>query len=309
MVTTKEETMNVIQMLQVSKRYGGTQALNNMSLEVAQGEVVAFLGPNGAGKTTALQVMLGLREASSGTVKLFGLSPQSKAAKTRVGVMLQECDLPETLTVEELVNLFRNYYPYTLPTDDVLKRADLLSKRSELVRQLSGGQKQRLYFALSIVGDPDLIFLDEPTVAMDVEARRSFWEQVRDFANLGKTILFSTHYLEEADAIADRIVVIHQGQIIKDGSPHDIKRLVAAKTVKLKTDVWLEQAQSFPAVERATQDNGYLTIYSNEPEKFISELIRKGHTMTDLTVTDTDLEAAFVSLTQKQTLAGGNHDN
>lgn len=297
--------MSVIQMQEVSKRYGETQALKGVSLEVSQGEVVAFLGPNGAGKTTAIQVMLGLREASSGTVKLFGNMPQSKTAKTRVGVMLQECDLPETLTVEELVNLFRNYYPYTLPADDVLKRADLLSKRNELVRQLSGGQKQRLYFALSIVGDPDLIFLDEPTVAMDVESRRSFWEQVREFASLGKTILFSTHYIEEADAIADRIVVIHQGQIIKDGSPHDIKRLVAAKTVKLKTDVWLEQAQSFPAVERAIQDNGYLTIHSNEPEKFISELVRKGHTMTDLTVTDTDLEAAFVSLTQKQTLAGG----
>jgi ABC-2 type transport system ATP-binding protein len=289
--------MSVIQMQQVSKRYGETQALKSVSLEVAQGEVVAFLGPNGAGKTTAIQVMLGLREASSGTVKLFGSSPQSKATKTRVGVMLQECDLPETLTVEELVNLFRNYYPYTLPVDDVLKRADLLSKRSELIRQLSGGQKQRLYFALSIVGDPDLIFLDEPTVAMDVESRRSFWEQVREFAGLGKTILFSTHYIEEADAIADRIVVIHQGQIIKDGSPHDIKRLVAAKTVRLKTDVWLEQAQNFPAVERVIQDNGYLTVYSNEPEKFISELVRKGHTMSDLTVTDTELEAAFVSLT------------
>jgi ABC-2 type transport system ATP-binding protein len=289
--------MNVVQMQNVSKHYGETQALNKVSLEVAQGEVVAFLGPNGAGKTTAIQVMLGLRAASSGSVKLFGEHPQNKNAKTRIGVMLQESGLPETLTVEELVSLFGKYYSYTLPLENVLKRADLLGKRTELVRQLSGGQKQRLYFALSIVGDPDLIFLDEPTVAMDVEARRSFWEQVREFASLGKTILFSTHYLEEADAIADRIVVIHQGQIIKDGSPSDIKRLVAAKTVKLKTNLWLEQAQSFPSVERAIQENGHLIIYSNEPEKFISELVRTGHTMTDLTVTDTDLEAAFVSLT------------
>jgi ABC-2 type transport system ATP-binding protein len=273
-----------------------TQALKDVSLEVSQGEVVAFLGPNGAGKTTAIQIMLGLRAASRGTVKLFGNKPESSAAKTRVGVMLQESGLPENLTVAELVKLFGSYYPYTLPLEDVLKRADLVGKRDDMVRQLSGGQKQRLYFALAIVGDPDLIFLDEPTVAMDVEARRSFWEQVHGFAELGKTILFSTHYLEEADAIADRVVVIHQGQVIKSGSPHDIKRLVAAKTIKLKTDLWLERAQNFPAVERATQDNGYLTIYSNEPEKFISELIGKGHTMRDLTVTDTDLEAAFVSL-------------
>jgi ABC-2 type transport system ATP-binding protein len=289
--------MNVIQMQQVSKRYGETQALNNVSLEVSQGEVVAFLGPNGAGKTTAIQVMLGLRAASSGSVKLFGESPQSKNTKTRIGVMLQESGLPETLTVEELIGLFGRYYSYTLPLEEVLQRADLVSKCKDLVRHLSGGQKQRLYFALSIVGDPDLIFLDEPTVAMDVEARHNFWQQVRGFAELGKTILFSTHYLEEADAIADRIVVIHQGQIIKDGTPHDIKRLVAAKTVKLKTDLWLEQAQNFPAVERAIQENGHLIIYSDEPEKFIGELVSKGHTMTDLTVTDTDLEAAFVSLT------------
>lgn len=289
--------MSVIELEQISKRYGGLQALNNLSLKVEPGEVVAFLGPNGAGKTTAISIMLGLKNPSSGSAKLFGQHPESAGVRSRVGVMLQESGVPQALKVKEVIELFQSYYPYTLPLDEILQRADLAQKANAPVAALSGGQKQRLYFALSIVGDPDLIFLDEPTVAMDVESRRGFWEQVRGFAALGKTILFSTHYLDEADAVASRIVVIHQGKVIADGSPSSIKQLVAAKTIRLKTNLTAEQAKAYPGVERTEQQNGHLVLYSNTPERFLQHLFQQGHQVSDLTVSDTDLEAAFVSLT------------
>lgn len=291
--------MKVIEMQGVSKRYGELEALRGVSLEVGAGEVVAFLGPNGAGKTTAISVMLGQKLPDSGTVRLFGHRPDLREARGRVGVMLQESGLPQSLTVEEIVELFASYYPYRLPTEEVLHRADLTEKRRAQVSQLSGGQKQRLYFALAVVGDPDLIFLDEPTVAMDVEARRAFWEQVRGFAALGKTVLFSTHYLEEADAHADRVVVLHQGRVLHSGTPAQIKRLVAAKTVRLRTDAPLERLKALPGAQRLEQHDGHVLVYSNEPEAFLGELVRQGYSMSDLTVRDTDLEAAFVSLTGK----------
>ncbi|MCA9840049.1 MAG: ABC transporter ATP-binding protein [Trueperaceae bacterium] len=289
----------VVSLQGVSKYYGSHQALNDVHLDVHPGEVLAFLGPNGAGKTTAIQIMLGLRQASQGSVKLFGETPGPRV-RNRIGVMLQDSGLPENLTVAELIRLFASYYPYSLPVEEVLERADLVAKRKAMVRQLSGGQRQRLYFALAIIGDPDLIFLDEPTVAMDVSARRIFWQQLQEFAALGKTVLFSTHYLDEADEMADRIVVMHQGAVLKDGSPQDIKRLVAAKTVKLKTDLSLASAQGFKGVERAEKQNGHLLVYTNEPETFLQSLMLENYTMTDLTVIDTDLEAAFVSLTRTQ---------
>lgn len=289
--------MKVIELQDISKRYGLVQALSGVNLSVEPGEVVAFLGPNGAGKTTAIGIMLGLKTPSSGSVRLFGQNPESPEVRGRVGVMLQDSGIPENLTVEELVRLFGRYYPYALPLEEVLKRADLLEKRRAFVRQLSGGQRQRLYFALSIVGDPDVIFLDEPTVAMDVEARKAFWEQVRGFAALGKTILFSTHYLDEADQAASRIVVIHKGQVLKSGTPTEIKSLVAAKTIRLLTQLSAEEAGRYPGVERAERENGHLVVYSNVPEAFLERIFREGHKVSDLTVKDTDLEAAFVRLT------------
>jgi ABC-2 type transport system ATP-binding protein len=214
--------------------------------------------------------------------------------------MLQESGVPTNLTVEELVRLFGRYYPYTLALDELLNRADLEGKRREQVRKLSGGQKQRLYFALALAGDPDLIFLDEPTAAMDVEARRAFWEQIRGLAALGKTVLFSTHYLEEADAVASRIVVIHEGRVIAEGSPREIKRIVAEKTARFKTELPTDRLPGYADVQRAETVNGYAVVYTNEPERLLAALFREGHRITELTVTDTELEAAFVSLTRKE---------
>ncbi|MBS3967204.1 MAG: ABC transporter ATP-binding protein [Truepera sp.] len=295
--------MNIVEMEQVTKRYGPTLALAEVSLSVAPGEIISVLGPNGAGKTTAIAIMLGLRQPSSGRATLFGQPPQSRCARARVGVMLQESGVPGSLTVSELISLFQSYYPHTLPLAEVLARADLSSKRHALISNLSGGQKQRLYFALALAGDPDLLFLDEPTVAMDVELRRTFWAQVQEFAALGKTILFSTHYLNEADAIATRIVVINRGRIIAEGTPRTIKSLVAEKTVRLNTDAPLERLQGYPSVQRAEQRNSHLFIYTNEPEACLAQLFREGWRVSELTVAETDLEAAFMSLTGQEVQA------
>lgn len=292
--------MHIVEMEQVTKRYGATLALDEVSLSVAPGEILSVLGPNGAGKTTAIAIMLGLRRPSGGRAVIFGQAPQSRSARARVGAMLQESGVPGSLTVSEVIRLFQGYYPHTLPLAEILVRADLSSKRQSLVSTLSGGQQQRLYFALALAGDPDLIFLDEPTVGMDVETRRAFWEQVQEFAALGKTILFSTHYLNEADAFATRIVVINRGRIIAEGTPRTIKSLVADKTVRLNTDAPLARLQGYPSVQRAEQRNSHLVIYTNEPEACLAQLFKEGWRISELTVTETDLEAAFVSLTGQE---------
>jgi ABC-2 type transport system ATP-binding protein len=291
--------VNVIELQGVTKRYGAVEALRGIDLTVQPGEVVGFLGPNGAGKTTAISIMLGLRKASSGTVRLFGKAPTDRAAKARTGVMLQESGVPETLRVAELVQLFQSYYPYTLPTDEIIERAGLREKRRSLIDKLSGGQKQRLYFALALAGDPDLLFLDEPTVGMDVETRMSFWEQVRGFTAVGKTILFSTHYLDEADALASRIVVINKGQIVAQGTPREIKALTADTQIRMRTNLPAQQVQAYPGVQRITTENEHIIVATNEPETFLRRIFREDWHVSDLSVQQADLETAFLSLTEE----------
>jgi ABC-2 type transport system ATP-binding protein len=291
--------MNVIELEGVSKRYGQIQALTGFDLRVGQGEVVGFLGPNGAGKSTAINIMLGLRKPSDGTARIFGLSPQDPRARARTGVMLQETGVPHSLRVEELVRLFQSYYPYTLPTDEILQRAGLTEKRRALIDTLSGGQKQRLYFALALAGDPDLLFLDEPTVGMDVEARHAFWEQVRGFAALGKTILFSTHYIEEADALASRVIVMQSGRILAEGSPQEIRGLVVETQVRLRTDLTSAEARSYPGVRAVQIEHGQMVVSTSEPEAFLQQVFQAGHLVAELSVQRADLEQAFLHMTEQ----------
>ncbi len=183
----------------ISKFFGAVQALQEMSFAIPQGQVVALLGPNGAGKTTAISLMLGLRRPSHGQVRLLGHDPHARRVRSHCGIMLQESGVPLNLTVSETITLFRSYYPHPLPLAQVLEMAGLKKKAAASVGSLSGGLRQRLYFALAVCGDPDVLFLDEPTAGLDVEARHSFWEQIRTFVQQGKTILLTTHYLEEAE--------------------------------------------------------------------------------------------------------------
>jgi ABC-2 type transport system ATP-binding protein len=213
------------ELLGVTKRYGRITALDAVSLSIEPGRVTAVLGPNGAGKTTAVRLMLGLTRPTTGTVRLFGADPTDIEARRRTGVMLQVAKVPETLRVREHIDLFRSYYRDPMPFDDVLSAAGLTALAERKYGELSGGQQQRVQFALAICGNPELLFLDEPTVGLDVITRRAFWQEVRRLSQSGRGILLTTHYLEEADALADRVIVLHEGKVLADAAPATLKAL------------------------------------------------------------------------------------
>src|SRR5262252_8726790 len=221
----------VVELIAAHKRYGAVEALRGVDLGIQPGEAVALLGPNGAGKTTTISLMLGLRRPTSGSVLLFGLDPTDRRARSRAGVMLQESGVMGVLTVRETIRLFRSYYPHPLPLGEILALAGLEEVADRRVTRLSGGQRQRLYFALAICGDPEVLFLDEPTVGMDVEARRAFLAGMRAASSAGKTIVFTTHYLREAEELAQRIIVVDHGVVIADAAPRDLMARVAGKRV------------------------------------------------------------------------------
>ncbi len=208
----------------VTKTYGPLCALDGVDLSVGRGELVALLGPNGAGKTTAVKLMLGLLKPDAGEVRVFGFDPREPRNRQHTGAMLQVGRVPGTLRVREYIDLFSSYYPHPLPMAEIVSAASLQGIENRLFERLSGGQKQRVLFALAICGDPDMLFLDEPTAGLDVQSRRAMWKQIRALLARGKSILLTTHYLEEADALADRIVVIHHGRIIASGTPAEIKK-------------------------------------------------------------------------------------
>jgi ABC-2 type transport system ATP-binding protein len=296
----------VVDLDQVVKRYGRVDALAGVSLSVPAGQVVAILGPNGAGKTTAISLMIGLRRPTSGVARLFGLDPRNARARAGCGVMLQESGVPAMLEVRELIDLFRSYYPRPMDTSRVVAMAGLAGVERQQAGKLSGGQRQRLYFALAICGDPAVLFLDEPTVGLDVEARRGFWAHMRDFARSGRTIVLTTHYLEEADALAERVVVIDHGRIVTDGSPAAIKARAGGKRVSFATDGALEPAAlvGLP-LQRSEVDDGLVRLYTAEPERVLAELFRRGVAVRDLEVVGATLEEAIVRLTDETTAADG----
>jgi len=211
------------QLANVTKRFGSTTALDGITFSIEPGELVALLGPNGAGKTTAVRLLLGLCTPDSGTARVFGANPRDAANRVRTGAMLQVARVPETLRVREHLELFSSYYPDPMALDEVVAAAGLEGIENKNFGDLSGGQKQRLLFGLAICGNPDFIALDEPTVGLDVEARRALWKQIRAFVARGKSVLLTTHYLDEADALADRVIVVDRGRIAAEGSPSEIK--------------------------------------------------------------------------------------
>ncbi|MGH7883640.1 MAG: ABC transporter ATP-binding protein, partial [Candidatus Dormibacteraceae bacterium] len=203
-----------VQLIDARKSYAEVEALRGVSLSIPKGESVAMLGPNGAGKTTSISLMLGLRKPTDGEVRLFGLPPADRRARSRCGVMLQESGISDVLKVREVVQLFQTYYPRPMAAQRAVEMAGLVDQAEVKVDKLSGGQRQRLYYALAVCGDPDALFLDEPTVGMDVESRRAFLDGIREFGRQGRTLILTTHYLEEADQLADRIIVIDHGQVV-----------------------------------------------------------------------------------------------
>jgi ABC-2 type transport system ATP-binding protein len=293
-------TSPAVEFVDTRKRYGEVEALRGISLAIQPGEVVAMLGPNGAGKTTSISLMLGLRQPTGGQVRLFGLPPNDRRARSRAGVMLQESGTTAVLTVRELVALFCVYYPSPLPADQAVAMAGLTDKADARIGTLSGGQRQRLYFALAICGNPEILFLDEPTVGMDVEARRAFVASTRSLAATGKTVVFTTHYLREAEELARRIIVIDHGRIIADATPRELMAKVAGKRVSFTVSRPLaaDTLAGLPltALDESDRRVRFLT---NEPEAVLRTLFERGVEIQDLEVAGADLEEAFLSLTRR----------
>ncbi len=283
----------------VSKHYGSVSALEDVSLGLRSGEVLALLGPNGAGKTTALSLLLGLLRPDGGEVYLFGNPPHEAASRERVGVMLQLSGVPETLTVAEHLALFAAYYPKPLPRQEVLARTGLMGLERRLYGKLSGGQKGRLHLALALIGDPDLLVLDEPTTGLDLASRRALWESVRESAAGGKTVLLTTHNLEEADALADRIVVLNGGRVAAEGTPAAIKQQVAGQRVRCRTVLPLKTVEALPGVQRALQDGALTELWTTKPEPVVRFLLERDPDLSGLEISGIGLEEAFLALTQK----------
>ena len=288
----------------VTKTFGPVRAVDGVTLRIETGEVVAMLGPNGAGKTTSIGIMLGTRRPDSGVARLFGLNPRDLKARSRIGVMLQESGVPGMLRVNEIISLFASYYPTPLPVAESIKIAGLDEKATSLVKDLSGGQRQRLYLALAICGNPDVLFLDEPTVGMDVEGRRNFLSEIGNYAARGRTVVLTTHYLEEADQLASRVIVIDHGHVIADDSPASIKARVAGKRIAFTTSTPLgpHDLDGLPLLSRQVED-GHVRLLTNSPEDVLQELFRRGVKMQSLEVAGADLEEAFVAMTHREVTA------
>jgi len=285
------------ELIDATKKYGEIEALTGVTIRIELGEVVAMLGPNGAGKTTSISLLLGLRKPTSGQALLFGLNPNDLHARSRVGVMLQESGVPAMLKVDEIVDLFRSYYPKPMPRERAIAMAGLQDKAGALVKELSGGQRQRLYFALAVCGDPEVLFLDEPTVGMDVEGRRAFIDRIAEFATLGRTIVLTTHYLEEADQLAKRVIVIDRGEVIADATPDEIKSKVAGKRVRFLASGLTDKDLDGLPVSATSIEGRTVQLLTNQPELVLRELFRRGLEISDLEVSGADLEDAFVALT------------
>lgn len=292
--------MEAVAFYEAVKRYGRVVALDHATFHVERGEMVALLGPNGAGKSTAVDLLLALRSPDAGHVAVLGGPPSAAVAAGRVGGMLQRGGLPADARVTELVDLVRRLYGSARSRAELLELADLGELGGRRVAQLSGGQAQRLRFALALAGRPELLFLDEPTVALDVEARRRFWAIVRAVAADGTTVLFATHYLDEADAYADRVVVLDRGRVAADGPPSTIRALGSARTVRCTLErPDLERLRALPGVVEAAAHGHDVTIRSTNADATVAALYASGQTVRDLQVTGAGLEDAMLALTSR----------
>ncbi|HEY1732142.1 MAG TPA: ABC transporter ATP-binding protein [Terriglobales bacterium] len=290
---------SIARVSRLKKSYGNVMALDGLNLEIRRGELLALLGPNGAGKTTLVRLLLGSARPDAGSVSVFGIDPYLGQAQSRVGAMLQVGRVPETLKVREHIDLFSSYYPKPLPVQETLAIAGLAEIKDRPYGELSGGQKQRVLFGIAICGDPDLLFLDEPTVGLDVEARRLMWSQIRTLIARGKTVLLTTHYLNEADALADRILVLNNGAVIAEGSPAEIKARAMGKQIRCTSRLSLDEVRQIPGVLSASADRNAFELQVNAAEPVVRELLQRDAWLADLEVINAGLEEAFLALTKK----------
>jgi ABC-2 type transport system ATP-binding protein len=281
----------------VTKNYGPVTALDDLTLDLRRGELLALLGPNGAGKTSAVRLLLGLASPNKGRVSVFGGDPREEEFRARTGAMLQVAQVPETLRVREHIALFSAYYRSPLPMTEVLRAAQLDQLSDRMFRELSGGEKQRVLFALAICGNPDLLVLDEPTAGLDVESRRSLWRQIARFRDKGRTILLTTHYLQEADELADRIVVVNRGRIAAEGTPSEIRDHARGRRIRFRSSADPERINRLHPGLSAHCSGGVCEVVTDSPEVVVKKLLAQIDDLTELEVTGAGLEEAFIAIT------------
>jgi len=290
----------VVRTTGLAKNFGKSFALENIVLDIQTGGVTAILGANGAGKTTFIHCCLGLTRPSRGDLSMFGNTPGALTTRRRTGVMLQDADLPDLLTAREHIALFSSYYPNPLNADEILDTCKLTDFADKKYKKLSGGQKRRVQFALAIVGNPDLVFLDEPTTGLDTDARRMLWDVVRALADRGRTIILTTHYLEEADALADRIVVMKAGKVIANAPTPEIRELAGGALVKCVSDLSVERIRSYPDVVYVQKSGRFSEINTRNSVTTLRAMLGDDPNISELIVKKPSLEEAFKQLTNSE---------
>lgn len=284
----------------VSKRYGKVVALDGMELQVRPAELLAVLGPNGAGKSTAISLMLGLRTPDAGTARLFSQSPLNLASRRHIGVMMQEVALPPELRVREHVDLVASYYPEPMTAEDALRLTRTLPLAARPYGKLSNGQKRQVQFAIAVVGRPKLLFLDEPTVGLDLPSREMMWSMLRELVRQGASIVLTTHYLEEAEALADRVVVLAKGHTIATGTVNQLRSLVGRKRITCETSLPPELVAAWPEVQTVIRDRARLHITASNSDAVVKRLAMADGNFLDLEVHRAGLAEAFTELTQAE---------
>ncbi len=276
-----------------TKSFGDHRALENFSMGVERGEIVALLGPNGAGKTTVLSLLLGLRRPDSGSATLFGQDPSDPTARSGIGVTPQDSAFPLHLTIREVLSLVAAHYDNSIRLPEILSALDLEDLADRQTGGLSGGEKRRLALALAFIGRPEAVFLDEPTTGLDAAVRRRFWTYAQDYAQNGGTIFLTTHYLEEADALAHRVCLIDRGRLRHEGSVAEIKARVEIKKVRFRSP----QKPELSGVEQAVSENGWHTLHTKDADELVKALVASGATFEELEVAPISLEEAILMLT------------
>jgi ABC-2 type transport system ATP-binding protein len=290
----------------VHKNFGSVHAVNGLDLSIESGEIVAFLGPNGAGKTTSIDMVLGLSQPSSGTVSVFGMAPRQAINRGLISAVMQTGGLLKDFTVAETVEYTASLFSRSAPPADVLRRAGITEIADRRVGKCSGGEQQRLRFAMALLPDPELLVLDEPTTGMDVEGRRSFWSSIRQDAAAGRTVLFATHYLEEADAYADRIILLRHGQIVADGTSSQIKAMSAGRTVRATLPGASEaEMAAIPGAESAEIRGDTVLVHATDSDA-VARYLLTSTPAKDLEVTTRGIEDAFLALTGDAATTGSS---
>jgi ABC-2 type transport system ATP-binding protein len=286
------------------KSFGQVLAVDGVDLSIAPGETVALLGPNGTGKSTTIDMLLGLRTPDAGTVSLFGMPPAEAVARGAIGAMLQSGGLLGFLTVRELVTMMASLYPHPMDVREAIELTGIAEIADRQTTKLSGGQAQRVRFALAIVADPDLLLLDEPTVAMDVSVRRDFWQTMRAFSARGKTVVFATHYLEEADTYADRIVLMARGRIVADGTANQIRATVDTRAIRATVGLAHAQLAMLPGVQSIESHGDAVVLTCTDSDAAIRSLLAADPSARDIEISSAGLEQAFLALTSDESDPG-----